>query len=385
MVAPVILTNETAFNLLKAGEIRQFNALNEEAVKQDSYFRLDLRGVNLYKANLEKANLKYANLEGANLEKANLRGANLRGANLEGANLEGAYLEGANLEKANLRGANLEGANLEGANLENASLWCANLTRANLTGANLKGADMDEANLTGANLTGLNLTGLNLTGLNLTGLAPKRISYIKKWQDRAQEVEDRIFAEQGIEEAESLKQAIEEQEQIIKGANFRPLDMKNGRFGKLAAELANKSTSLNDAIIDWGYHWTEFSREKLEVSFKEPKQDLKETILDILSVYTDYTKNEDGKAIYELREQLTEEKLDTLVNKLYDTLIENQERINLEGHSEQESRAQNYAQKVKASANEVINYLHGDEELSPSFLEKLQAKRNNAQQETLAL
>ncbi len=166
--------------------------------------------------------------------------------------------------------------------------------------------------------------------------------------------ETEIIIDEGTKQEQFPNQATEEEKQIIGGAQYRPLDMKNGNFGHLAREFANKTAILNDAVIDWGYHW---SRMNPSEEPNQAKKDLKQLITDILSVYDKSPENKVGKAVHKLRKQFSEEQLDKLVSNLYKTLLTEEELINKQGLAE-----------------ETIEYLHGAE-VSTSFVEKIQNKK----------
>ena len=135
--------------------------------------RIDILGINLFRANLTGeylgwADLTGADLSGADLTRANLSRIHLTGADLGGADLIVAELYGSDLGEADLGGANLIAANLGWADLSGADLFAADLTGADLTGADLTGADLTGADLTRADLTGADLTGADLDRANLS-------------------------------------------------------------------------------------------------------------------------------------------------------------------------------------------------------------------------
>ena len=136
--------NEEAYDLLRKGEIAEFNRrVTEFGILTLS--EKDLNGASLSLANLSGADLSMADLTKANLSGANLSMADLTKANLSGANLSGASLARADLIKANLSGANLSGASLARADLSGADLAGARLIETNLSLANLSGADLSNS------------------------------------------------------------------------------------------------------------------------------------------------------------------------------------------------------------------------------------------------
>ena len=204
-----------ALELLKAGNIPEFN------YKRVKYFGdLNLVDSNLEGTYLEKANLAGVNLAQANLAQANLKGANLAQAYLVDSNLEGANLEGANLVDSNLEGANLVKAYLIYSYLAGANLVKANLEEANLAGANLVKANLEEASLAGANLAGATLAGANLAGANLAGATLAQANLVDSNLEKAN----------------------------LEGARLSNSLIINPR--KYQSLKINEATSFNDSIID---------------------------------------------------------------------------------------------------------------------------------------
>ena len=194
---------------------------------------------------------------------------------------------------------------------------------------------------------------------------------ITKLIEKLQETD--VIIEEGIEKERLLNKAIKEQKQIIKDVEHRPLNMKNGDFGHLARELAYKTGTLNDAVIDWGYHW---SCMKPAEEPEEAKQGLKELITDILDVYKNSPDHEDGRVVHNLRKNLTEETLDSLVSDLYDSLTQNEERIYKQGPTEDKLSS---IKAIKENAEETIKYLHGGD-VSASFLLRMQREKVKQEQ-----
>jgi uncharacterized protein YjbI with pentapeptide repeats len=112
--------------------------------------RINLIGVNLFRADLRDVNLVGANLFRNNLIEANLFRADLRDTYLRDAKLIKANLIEASLIGAHLLGANLSGADLVGADLSRAYLIGADLSDADLSGADFSGADLSNAKLKNA-------------------------------------------------------------------------------------------------------------------------------------------------------------------------------------------------------------------------------------------
>lgn len=97
-------------------------------------YRADLRGANLSGANLTAVDLFEADLSGADLHDAVLAGANLRGANFLGANLQGAFLgELDHVDRARLDYIILDREDLRGANFS----FTSGLSRDALRGARI--------------------------------------------------------------------------------------------------------------------------------------------------------------------------------------------------------------------------------------------------------
>jgi hypothetical protein len=127
--------------------------------------RVDLRGLQLYRARLINTQLRYANLarswlQGTWLNRSDLKSADLRRSHLQetsfvDANLNFAYLSGANLQDADLRGADLRGADLRDANLtgvvfegalaDAATIWPAGFDDERLREAGVRLAAVDAA------------------------------------------------------------------------------------------------------------------------------------------------------------------------------------------------------------------------------------------------
>jgi hypothetical protein len=75
----------------KNGDVREFESLSDQ----------DLRNADLYGVDLSFVDLRFANLSGADLRNVDLRRANLSGVNLRNVDLYGADLRGVNLRGAN--------------------------------------------------------------------------------------------------------------------------------------------------------------------------------------------------------------------------------------------------------------------------------------------
>jgi len=138
--------NRKAYDLLKAGEIEEFNRIFEG--KTDS---LGLSGVILKRVNLSGV---------VDLEGMDLRGAILKRVNLSGVNLAGVNLKLAKLFRVDLSEADLMGANIRGAKLRN----------LNFNGADIKGADLRDSNLSRVGLEGADLSGANFSGAKFSGV-----------------------------------------------------------------------------------------------------------------------------------------------------------------------------------------------------------------------
>src|SRR3989442_963212 len=103
--------------LLTAGDVRAFNAAHKRALKGDSQFRLDLKGLNLTATDLRRVNLEMANFAGAELTKINFGRANLKRSSFAGAKLTKVNFAAAELKGGNFAGATLTRINFAGADL----------------------------------------------------------------------------------------------------------------------------------------------------------------------------------------------------------------------------------------------------------------------------
>ena len=140
----------------------------------------------------------------------------------------------------------------------------------------------------------------------------------------------------------------------------RPLDISSGRYGHVPKLLAEKIGSLDDAIIDWGYYASLHVHDRSE---KEHKEELRDTIQNILSVYDEPASHRGVIDIKRARNQLSDELLGELVDKLYRILVTEREVIRAQGSSSNASAQYNQQQK-KAHAR--LDSLYGDRE-SPVF------------------
>jgi uncharacterized protein YjbI with pentapeptide repeats len=162
------MNRDEALELLKAGEVEEWNRRRKSGETISDLSRAHLSGANLSGANLSEADLSHADLSRAHLSGADLSRANLSGANLSGANLSGANLSEANLSRAHLKHADLSRANLRHADLSRANLSHANLVEADLSRAHLSHADLSRANLSHANLVEADLSHANLVDADLS-------------------------------------------------------------------------------------------------------------------------------------------------------------------------------------------------------------------------
>ena len=131
-------------------------------LKNLTFNRKSLQGVNLSRADLTGANLAGVDLWKANLVLANLTNADLSGARLRDANLIRANLSGARLQEVNLLGANLNESQLRNADFHKADLSLAHFQGANLDGASLIQASVIETDFRFANLSRSNLSGVTM-------------------------------------------------------------------------------------------------------------------------------------------------------------------------------------------------------------------------------
>lgn len=170
-----------------------------------TFYKLDLRGMVLAQAELAGCNFVECDLSGVDLRGASLRGANFVTCKLDGALLQlaqapgvvlvkGCSLTGANLSQANFAGANFGAADMTSAVLVKAVLDGANLSEAKvglsdwrlasakaalmrktvlrgtrMAGVNLEGAILQHADLRGADLRHANLFGTDMSRVRLDG------------------------------------------------------------------------------------------------------------------------------------------------------------------------------------------------------------------------
>ncbi len=109
---------------------------------------LDLSGTDLSDARLRDTSFIRATLEGVQFRKVSAFHAKFINAQLRGTNFDGARLEEADFTKADL-----EGASFAGADLRRAKLFRSSLKSAKLSGARLDDADLTRADLSGATWT----------------------------------------------------------------------------------------------------------------------------------------------------------------------------------------------------------------------------------------
>jgi uncharacterized protein YjbI with pentapeptide repeats len=114
---------------LNVGVVGPCADLRDQALADESFDRMDLRG----------ARFDGANLEGATFLKADLAGATFTGANLSRAVLTGAKLDSARLDRAVLTQAHLEHAQLAGTDLRGSDLRLACVFHARFTATDLRG------------------------------------------------------------------------------------------------------------------------------------------------------------------------------------------------------------------------------------------------------
>ena len=135
-----------------------------------SLYRVDLTRAVLIEANFRRADLDDAILDGANLQGANLAGADfgevdfdvnpvfkdadLRNTSFFRAILNGVDFAGADLEEASFSRAKLKGAIFADTDLNEANMKDADLTNAIFHGADIEDAIFYEANLSNANFAG---------------------------------------------------------------------------------------------------------------------------------------------------------------------------------------------------------------------------------------
>lgn len=85
--------------------------------RKQSFFQLDLRGIDLSGLCFDGVDLRQAKLAEANLGRCSFRQANLAGASMWQANLQDAVLDQANLEETDLDMANLDGCTFRSARI----------------------------------------------------------------------------------------------------------------------------------------------------------------------------------------------------------------------------------------------------------------------------
>lgn len=107
-----------------------------------------------------------------------------------------------------------------------------------------------------------------------------------------------------------------------------PLDLTTGAFGDELQEIAQLSPRLNNVVRDWGCSWAGQENQPAAA-----KTDLKKQIQEILDVYHAEMDNEDGQAIYKLSQKLTPAKMNAVVDRLYQTMVNNKPLILSQGLS----------------------------------------------------
>lgn len=161
----VRLTDDVEDDIQKA--IDCIGALQDEEMRGNARFRIDLHGAYLLGANLGQMNLCDANLREAQLERAVLphilRGADLSRSKLGSADLDTADLSRAILDEANLEGSNLRSTTLIGASAQGANFRYAELLNVNLSKCDLRAADLYDAKISG-DLSDCRLENADLTG-----------------------------------------------------------------------------------------------------------------------------------------------------------------------------------------------------------------------------
>lgn len=156
--------------LLKTGNINEFNAVREEgniqiSLRNEDLSATNLRGINLHDADLIRAKFVESKLNGADLQGVKLTGADLSRSDLSGADLRGANLSEANLTKSILRGANLGGM--------------IDFSKANLSGTDVRAATMDGiVNFQSAILHDVDFTGTDIKNV-LVNLRDAEIRNLK--------------------------------------------------------------------------------------------------------------------------------------------------------------------------------------------------------------
>jgi uncharacterized protein YjbI with pentapeptide repeats len=188
-----------AENLLRNGEIEQFNQLRQSSpyLLYDLSYR-DFSGLDLSGADLSTAALDHIRLNDCDLSNVNFTDTDLSSANLTGAELDGAVLTRAVLVNAILTGVKGKGPDFSNAvlaessltqitDLEDAVFDDANFVNANLHGSRFPAARFDGADLTAASAVNADfsqvasLSDSDLTGVNLAGAQFSSINTERLW------------------------------------------------------------------------------------------------------------------------------------------------------------------------------------------------------------
>jgi len=122
---------ENLFDLLKSGEIEEFNSEMES-----------------FEEDLTESDFSGVEADGASFKEHDLSGSDFSEAVLSNSNFDGCDLSSATFARADLTGVSFNGAILNGTKFNN-----ANIASCDFTDADLSGADFSEADLSGSDLS----------------------------------------------------------------------------------------------------------------------------------------------------------------------------------------------------------------------------------------
>ncbi len=122
--------SENLFNLLRNGEIEQFNSEIAD-----------------FKEDLTESDFSGIEADGANFKEHDLSGSNFSETSLSNVNFEGCDLSSATFARADLSGVLFNGAILNGTKFNNSTICSCDFTDADLSGADFSEADLSESDL----------------------------------------------------------------------------------------------------------------------------------------------------------------------------------------------------------------------------------------------